>query len=298
MDDTEQAGADPNRLILDAAGRLAAGGVDSPRHDAESLLALALGVTRGQLASVSHVDEPTRTRFEHLVARRSKREPLQHLSGTAAFRYCDVEVGPGVFVPRPETELVAGAAIDELRGRIADGVEHPRAVDLCTGSGAIALAMASEVPAAQVIAVELLEPAHAYARRNLGSTSVDLRLGDIRTAVAELDASEHVVVANPPYVPLSEYESVSVEARQFDPPEALWSGTDGLDVIATVEQIAARALVDAGLVVCEHADLQGDAVVALFRSTGRWDEVRDNRDLADRPRFVTARRRSRDRRVD
>jgi release factor glutamine methyltransferase len=284
---------DLRELVRDAASVLAASGIESARHDAEALLAIVLGRSRATLPVTVRLERADRDRFRRLVERRARREPLQHLSGRAAFRYTEVEVGPGVFVPRPETELLAGAAIDELRACLDRGVPHPRAVDLCTGSGAVALAIATEVPAAEVTAVELLASAHAYAERNLRGTSVDLRLGDIRSALDDREADQHVVVANPPYIPLSEYESVDREAREFDPPEALWAGSDGLDLIAAVEVVAGRLLVDGGLAGCEHADVQGEPVVALFASTGRWDNVRDHPDLGGRPRFVTARRRPR-----
>jgi release factor glutamine methyltransferase len=277
-------------LVAAAADRLAAAGVPSPRHDAEALLAHALGVDRAELRGRGPLDPPIVARYLELVRRREAREPLQHIVGVAAFRYAELQVGPGVFVPRPETELVAGAAIDELLRCRDGGVATPHALDLCTGSGAIAHALATEVPPARIVAVELSPDAVAYARRNLAGLDVDLRLGDLRTSVPDLVATEHVVVANPPYIPLSAYDGVDVEARRFDPPEALWSGADGLEGIAAVESVAAQALVDGGLVVCEHADVQEGEVVALFAGTGRWRSVRDHRDLAGRPRFVTARR--------
>jgi release factor glutamine methyltransferase len=277
-------------LLADATDRLSAAGVPSARHDAEALLAHIAGVHRALIAGMGPVDPSVAAAYLRVVARREGREPLQYILGVAGFRYADLHVGPGVFIPRPETELVAGAAVDELLRRRADGVAQPRALDLCTGSGAIAHALATEVPQARVVAVDVSPDALAYARRNLAGLGVDLRLGDIRTAVPDLVATEHVVVANPPYVPLSAYDEVDVEARQFDPPEALWSGVDGLDLIGVVESVAARALVDGGLVVCEHADLQSDEVVTLFAASGHWHGIRDHRDLAGRPRFVTGRR--------
>jgi release factor glutamine methyltransferase len=225
-----------------------------------------------------------------LVERRAAREPLQHLTGTVGFRYLDLAIGPGAFVPRPETEVLAGAAVDALRRLTEQGVEHPVAVDLCTGSGAIAAALASEVPAAKVTAVEISDSAYRYAVRNAAHLGVDVRLGDMADAVSDLAGGVHVVTANPPYIPLGAYESVAAEARDFDPPEALWSGPDGLAAIRVVARVAAALLVDEGLVLCEHADVQGQSAPDVFAATGCWLEVRDNRDLADRPRFVSARR--------
>lgn len=276
-------------LVRAAADRLAAAGVASPEHDAAELLAHVLGTTRGRLPLVETVDLPVRQRYDDLVARRAAREPLQHLTGSAAFRYVEVAVGPGVFVPRPETELLAGWAIDRAREVLAAG-EAPVVVDLCTGSGVIARSIADEVPEARVHAVELDPAAHAWAERNLAGTGVDLRLGDLATAFDELAGQVHVLVSNPPYVPLEAWESVAVEARDHDPHLALFSGDDGLDAIRV---IAVRGLVllrPGGGVGVEHADAQGEAAPAVFSRDGRWEEVRDHRDLAGRPRFLTARR--------
>ncbi|MGH3507226.1 MAG: peptide chain release factor N(5)-glutamine methyltransferase, partial [Nocardioidaceae bacterium] len=220
--------------------------------------------------------------------RRERREPLQHLTGRAYFRHLELEVGPGVFVPRPETELLAGAAIDELRRLVDAGVAHPRAVDLCAGSGAVALAMATEVPQSRVAAVEVSDQALAYATRNAAGVGLDLRLGDMADAFPDLLGQVHVVTANPPYIPPEAFESVAVEVRDHDPAAALWSGADGLDAIRVVARVAAKLLVDGGLVLCEHADVQGEAALEIFASTGDWTHVRDHRDLAERPRFVTA----------
>jgi release factor glutamine methyltransferase len=276
-------------LLADAVDRLSAAGVASPESDAEWLLAHVTGHPRAGLR-LAGVTATQQEQFERLVQRRAAREPLQHLLGTAAFRYVELEVGPGVFTPRPETELLAGWGIEQLTARRAAGVEQPVLVDLCTGSGAIAKAVADEAPWARVHAVELSEEALTYAGRNLAGTGVDLRAGDAADAFGDLDASVDVVLANPPYIPVGEYESVDREAREHDPPIALWSGEDGLDTVRTVERTAARLLRHGGVVGCEHADSQGERVPAVFVAAGCWVEVRDHRDLAERPRFTTARR--------
>ncbi|HQR28459.1 MAG TPA: HemK/PrmC family methyltransferase, partial [Nocardioides sp.] len=193
-------------------------------------------------------------------------------------------------VARPETELLAGWAVEQAR-HVAGPPEGPGAcvVDLCTGSGAIAAAVAAEVPGARVHAVELDEAAHAWAARNLAGTGVDLRHGDMAEAFPDLVGAVDVVACNPPYIPLEAWESVEPEARDHDPHRALFSGADGLAALRVLERRAALLLRVGGVVGAEHADVQGDAAVALFAGAGRWTEVVDHRDLAGRPRFVTAR---------
>lgn len=278
------------RELLDAASaRLTDAGVESPGYDAAELLAHVLGTTRPALALVGDVPDEARTAFDALVARRVRREPLQHLLGTAAFRHVELAVGPGVFVPRPETELLAGWAVARAQELVTDGTPAPVVVDLCTGSGAIALSVATEVPAADVHAVELDREAFAWAGRNLSGSGVDLREGDMADAFPDLDGTVDVVVCNPPYIPLDEYAGVAPEARDHDPGLALWSGQDGLDAIRVLERVAARLLRPGGYVGCEHADLQGQSAPGVFAASGRWVDVRDHDDLAGRPRYLTAR---------
>ena len=275
-------------LLADAERRLRSAGVASPEYDARELLAHVLGTTRGGLMLVDEVAEDRAGAFEKLVARRAAREPLQHLTGTAAFRYVEVAVGPGVFVPRPETEMLAGWGVDRAHEVAATG-RTPVVVDLCTGSGAMALSLATEVPEAEVHAVELDEAAHGWAARNLEGSGVDLRHGDMADAFPDLDGTVDVVVCNPPYIPLEAYESVAVEARDHDPSLALWSGQDGLVAMRVLERVAARLLRPGGVVGAEHAEVQAESAPAVFATTGRWSDVRDNPDLAGRPRYVTAR---------
>ncbi|MFC4783760.1 peptide chain release factor N(5)-glutamine methyltransferase [Nocardioides sp. MAHUQ-72] len=275
----------PRRAVLaDAVRTLAAAGVASPEHDASELLAHVLGTERSRLVLVDDVPPGVLGRYAALVARRAAREPLQHLTGVAHFRHVELLVGPGVFVPRPETELLAGWAVEQACLR-----EQPVLVDLCTGSGAVAKALADEVPGARVHAVELDEPAHAWAARNLEGTGVDLRQGDMASAFDDLAGTVDVVTCNPPYIPLDAWESVAPEARDHDPHLALFSGADGLDAIRVLEGRAALLLRPGGVVGFEHADVQGESAPAVFAGTGRWTEVRDHLDLAGRPRFVTAR---------
>ena len=271
-------------VLAGAAARLREAGVASPEHDAAELLAHVLGTVRSRLVLVDQVEGAELAAYDALVGRRAAREPLQHLTGTAWFRHVSVEVGPGVFTPRPETELLAGWAVEAARA-----VETPVVVDLCTGSGAIAKALAAEVPGARVHAVEADPPAYAWAQRNLAGTGVDLRQGDLAAAFDDLLGQVDVVVCNPPYVPLGAWESVAPEARDHDPHLALFSGADGLDAIRVLAVRAAELLRSGGVVGVEHADVQGETVPALFSATGRWTEVRDHPDLTGRARYTTAR---------
>jgi release factor glutamine methyltransferase len=267
--------------LTNATERLAAAGVESARHDAEELAAHLLGVRRTELVRHDRIDGPA---FEALIDRRAARQPLQHLTGVAYFRRVALAVGPGVFVPRPETEVMVGKVVEFLR-LLPVGA---RVVDLGTGSGAIALSVVTEVPGTQVHAVEVDPAAHDWAARNLASSPVTLHLADARTALVELAGSCDVVVSNPPYIPLPAWESVAPEARDHDPPTALWSGADGLDMLRVVVRRAAELLRPGGLVAVEHADAQTDSAPALLRTAGFWRAVADHQDLTGRGRFVTA----------
>jgi len=266
--------------------RLADAGVDSPAADAEVLLAHVLGTDLSRLPLVESVTDEHAARLETLVARRAAREPLQHLTGVAHFRHVDLEVGPGVFVPRPETELLAGWAAERAA---AGATDSPVVVDLGTGSGAIAKSVAHEVPGARVYAVELDQRAHAWAARNLTGTAVELRQGDLADAFEDLAGQVDVVVSNPPYIPHEAWESVAVEVRDHDPELALYASGDGLDMVRMVERRAALLLRPGGWVGVEHADVQGESAPAVFSTAGRWSDVRDHRDLAGRSRYLTAR---------
>jgi len=267
-----------------ATARLEVAGVASPARDADLLLAHVLGIGLGRLPLVDALTPAQEAEYDALVARRAAREPLQHLTGSAYFRHVELLVGPGVFVPRPETELLAGWAVEQARA-----LEAPVVVDLCTGSGAIAKAVADEAPHARVYAVELDEAAHGWATRNLAGTGVELRHGDMAEAFDELAGTVDVVVCNPPYIPLEAWESVEAEARDHDPHLALFSGDDGLVAMRVLEHRAALLLRPGGVVGAEHADLQGSSAPAVFAQSGRWVDVRDHEDLAGRARYLTAR---------
>lgn len=271
-----------------AASALGEAGVPDPAVDAELLAGHVLGQGRGavQAATIRGdvLDDVQVATFEELVARRAAREPLQHLTGTAPFRHLELAVGPGVFVPRPETEIVAQFAIDAL---LASPSPEPVGVDLCTGSGAIALALATEVPHARVHAVELSPEAHAWARRNTeGQPNLALVLGDLRDALGELDGTVDVVVSNPPYVP-DDAIPRDPEVRLFDPALALYGGPDGLDVVRAISRRAWALLHPGGTLVLEHAEVQGAAIRELLAADG-WRATATHQDLTRRDRATTA----------
>lgn len=283
----------PRRLsdaVHAAASRLAQAGVPTPDVDAELLAAHAWGTTRGALqAGMVRGDElpsPQAAALERLVDRRAAREPLQHITGLAPFRHLTLRIGPGAFVPRPETEMVAQLAIDALR---AAPTARPVAVDLCTGSGAIALALATEVPTAQVYGVEKSVEAYIWARENLAVTRADnarFVFADLADTPAELDGTVDVVVSNPPYVP-DDAIPRDPEVRFFDPPAALYGGRDGLDVVRALSSTALRLLRPGGALVIEHGEWQGPAVRELLAADG-WRASATHPDLTMRERATTA----------
>ncbi len=276
---------------------LAAAGVASPGPDAEQLAAHVLRVDGAELHRRMILREPLDAaaweRYADLVEERARRVPLQHLTGRAHFRHLELEVGPGVFIPRPETESVAGWAIDAVCRLLASGVSAPVVVDLCTGSGAIALALKDELPEADVHAVEFDPHAHAWAARNVArlGLQIDLRLGDARAAFEDLAGDVDVVVSNPPYIP-ADMVPLDPEVRDHDPALALYGGgTDGLAMPLAVAARAAYLLRPGGVLVMEHADTQGQTLPAALARTGDWLDIEDRRDLTGRPRAVVAARR-------
>jgi release factor glutamine methyltransferase len=279
------------RALLDhAVAVLTTARVPSPEADSELLVAHVLGLSRGQVqaraVTGTQVDAEQRHAVLELVERRAAREPLQHLTGVAAFRSLELRVGPGVFVPRPETELVAQVAIDAL---LAMPGGSPRAVDLGTGSGAIALALATEVPHAEVFAVEVSPRAFIWARENVERVAApNLRLvfADLAAALPELDGTVDVVVSNPPYIPLGAVPR-DPEVRLHDPEIALYGGVDGLDVVRAVSTTARRLLRPGGTLVLEHGELQGADIRALLTADG-WRAPATTRDLLGRDRATTA----------
>lgn len=285
-----QAGVLLRDLVEHAAKRFENAGIDSAQVDAELIAGHVLQLSRGGVQSdiirgAELTDEQAQLITE-LYARRLNREPLQHITGSAYFRNLDLAVGKGVFIPRPETEFVAQLAIDAL---LAVASEDPIAIDLGTGSGAIALAMATEVPHAKVFAVEKSSDAIAFTSRNFekyGSKNATLIQGDLADAFGQLDGRASVVVSNPPYIPLSAVPR-DIEVRLHDPELALYGGEDGMQVMHLVSASAKRLLHDGGSLVVEHADSQGQQVSQLLLADG-WRQVRSHKDLTGRDRAVTA----------
>jgi release factor glutamine methyltransferase len=276
------------RAIRDAIAVLSAADLSAPRVDAELLAAHVLGVPRSRLALAPPLTAGQAARLRALVAARAARVPLQHLTGCAPFRHLEVTVGPGVFVPRPETELLVEWGLARLRG--PGGSAAPLVVDLCSGSGAIALAVAQECPHATVYAVERDPAALEWLRRNVGDRPVRVVAGDAAdpAVLSTLDAAVDLVLCNPPYLPSG--ATLAPEVARHDPPAALYAGPDGLDLLRRLVPRVAALLRPGGWFAVEHDDGHADAVPALLRADGRFAEVADHTDLAGRPRFATARR--------
>ncbi|WP_424445490.1 peptide chain release factor N(5)-glutamine methyltransferase [Microbacterium sp. CH-015] len=280
-------------LLRAATDTLAAAGVPTPDVDAELVAGHVFGLSRGELAAASlrgdaagdgGRDAGDLAAFAELIERRAAREPLQHLTGTAPFRHLELRVGPGVFVPRPETEMVAQLAIDALR---ATADAEPIAVDLGTGSGAIALAMATEVPHARVHAAENSVDAFIWAKENFARIAPHARLAfiDLAEAFGELDGTVSVLVSNPPYVPAAAIPR-DPEVRFWDPPAALYGGADGLDVVRTLSRVGLRLLRPGGTLVIEHGEWQGEPIRELLAADG-WRATATHPDLTTRDRATT-----------
>ncbi|HEU4807306.1 MAG TPA: peptide chain release factor N(5)-glutamine methyltransferase [Homoserinimonas sp.] len=277
-------------LRTQAVDALARAGIDSPDADAELLIGHVLGLSRGEVQAKAvtgaEISDADAARVQTLVSRREAREPLQHITGRAPFRSLDLAVGPGVFVPRPETEQVVQLAIDALR---AIPSERPIAVDLGSGSGAIALAMATEVPHSFVYAAENSPEAFPWTTRNFeesGADNAQLVFSDLADAFGELNGTVDVVISNPPYIPKDAVPR-DVEVRLFDPDHALYGGEDGLDVVRRVSKTGWRLLHPGGTLVLEHGELQAAEIAALLRADG-WTAVASHRDLLGRDRATTA----------
>jgi release factor glutamine methyltransferase len=270
------------REIEHAVAALTEAGVASPLADAEELAACAAGTSRGRLPVLGEIDDDFCARYADLIAARARRIPLQHIVGTAPLGPVTVSVGPGVFIPRPETEgLLEWASAQPLP-------PQPVLVDLCTGSAALALALSKFWPDARIIAVDDSDEALGYARRNVAGSAVELMRADVTdtTLFPELDGQVDLLVANPPYIP--DGVMLEPEVAQHDPPHALFGGPDGMMVINAIVELAARWLKPGGRCAIEHDDTTSSATVDAFTVAGGFVDVAAHHDLAERPRFVTA----------
>ena len=276
--------------VARATGILSAAGIHHARVDAELLVGHVLGLSRGgvqaKAVTGTGLSSTDAVAIAGLVERRAAREPLQHITGVAAFRQLELAVGPGVFVPRPETETVVQFAIDALASTASP---EPVGVDLGTGSGAIALAMATEVPHSRVYGVEVSPLAYVWTRQNfrtVGAANATPVFVDLADALPQLDGTVDVVISNPPYIPLGAIPR-DPEVRLFDPEIALYGGEDGLDIVRQVSVTARRLLRAGGTLVLEHGEVQSADIAALLRADG-WSAVAHHRDLLGRDRATTA----------
>ncbi|MDF9279395.1 peptide chain release factor N(5)-glutamine methyltransferase [Arthrobacter sp. EH-1B-1] len=269
--------------LREAASTLAEAGVPSPRVDAELLAAHLMAESVGRVRALALIGAAVPEGYGELVAERAQRVPLQHITGIAYFRGLEVAVGPGVFIPRPETEAVAQLAIDAARG-----ISGARVADLGTGSGAIAGSIAQEVPDADVYAVELSDLALAWAERNLKPHGVTLVNGDYAAALSELNGTFDVVVSNPPYIPTDAVPR-DPEVAEHDPEIALYGGSaDGLRLPLAAAAAAVRLLKPGGYFVMEHAEVQAEALMRILGADPSWKTVCTHQDLTERDRATSA----------
>jgi release factor glutamine methyltransferase len=275
-------------LLQQSAAQLSQAGVLSPEVDSELLAAHCLGITRSELgvaiALNSEFPEEKIAVFSDGVSRRANREPLQHITGLAAFRHLELSVGKGVFTPRPETEQVVSFAMEKIAS-----FEHPVVVDLCSGSGAIALSFATERPGAKVFAVEKSKEAFEFLKHN--SNKYGLGLGqlsnvDLQDCLTEMESVADLVISNPPYIP-NEAIPVDLEVQLHEPAISLYGGVDGLDVIRQILSKAKQLLRTGGLLVLEHADTQALSIRELLLAEG-WINVNSRKDLAGKDRMISA----------
>jgi release factor glutamine methyltransferase len=279
-----------SEALESATDKLTSAGVTSPSVDAELLGCFVLGIERSELTMLSLREElfpeDKIVQFETSVARRVKREPLQHITGLAPFRHIELHVGPGVFIPRPETEQLVELAIEGIKK-----IEKPLVVDLCSGSGAIAISLATELEGSRVFSVELSEQAFEFLSNNYQKYGLDTKSAkneDLANAFDELEAQVDLVISNPPYIPDSAVP-VDLEVQLHEPSLALYGGEDGLDVIRRISDRALYLLKPSGLLLLEHADTQAQAISQLLLNQG-WQEVISSQDLAGKDRMISARK--------
>ena len=277
-----------SELLSESSGKLKEAGVASAIVDAELLACYCLGISRSELSLMAATNQvfpkESLERFESALARRIDRQPLQHITGTAPFRHLELKVGPGVFTPRPETEQVVGFALEKI-----SNWPCPLIVDLCAGSGAIAISLATEISSSTVFAVEKSKEAFAYLRDNAARYGLDegnLRNEDLENSLSELAGQVDLVISNPPYIP-SDAIPIDLEVQLHEPGMSLYGGVDGLDVVRQISIRALKLLKPGGLLVMEHADTQSSAIGKLLLAEG-WLEIVARADLAGKDRMISA----------
>ena len=275
-------------LLSESSSKLKEAGVTSATVDAELLACYCLGASRSELALMVATNQEfpkdSLELFQSALARRVARQPLQHITGTAPFRQLELKVGPGVFTPRPETEEVVSFALEKISNRVS-----PLIVDLCSGSGAIAISLATEISGSNVFAVEKSIDAFTYLLDNsesFGLPKQNLRNEDLQHSLTELDGSVDLVISNPPYIP-NDAIPIDLEVQLHEPSMSLYGGVDGLDVVRQISIRAMKLLKPAGLLVIEHADTQSRAIAKLLLAEG-WLDIQARADLAGKDRMISA----------
>lgn len=282
-------------MLVDAENQFKNAGIDSARVDAEILLAHVLGISRSGISLLMELTDEQRREFEKLCQLRQSRVPLQHLTGEQGFRRLVLKVGKGVFIPRPETELLVESILREL----AD-IDNPKLIDFCSGSGAIAIALATELINCEVTAVEFSPEAFEFLRMNVAAQHEAIAKNNSKIEILNIDLTEadfpegsfDAVVANPPYIPL-EMVPKDPEVALHDPPVALFSGSDGLDLIRVIAEKASKLLKPGGFVGIEHSELQGDkelGVPGILKAKNVFEKITDRNDFNGLSRYTVAKK--------
>lgn len=285
-------------VLVDIELRLKNANVSSPRFDAESLVAFVLNTSRNRVGLISEISDEQYREIEKLVEKRVRRIPLQHLIGEQGFRHLVLRVGPGVFIPRPETEILVESVIRYIKDK---NQERVLVVDYCSGSGAIALSIAKECANVEVFAIEKSVEAFKYLEANylkykeeinshkskvhLINADINDEINELNTLIGQID----VVVSNPPYIPENMVPK-EIEVKDHDPALALYGGKDGLEIVRIVIDKSQKLLKKGGLVAIEHSDLQGNpeqelSVPYLLKTSNSFEKIEDRKDLNALPRY-------------
>jgi release factor glutamine methyltransferase len=283
--------SDIKSLLRSAKEKLAA--ADISEIDAEHLFAYVLGVTRMDLHNSVKLEATLKAlgdfgiiedTFAKLISRRAAHEPLQYLTGIAYFRHLEIEVGPGVLVPRPESELLVDAVLKHVKNLEEKVAGEISVIDLGAGSGALSLAIATEAPRSRVIAVEKSSDAIEWLKKNVSKISENVRVveGDVAEALPGVKCD--IVIANPPYIPDS--QPLPRDVAEHEPHIALFGGATGMEVPQLFINAAARLLKSGGVLAIEHTEDQGAAIDAVLSRD--FTEIVLHLDLTGRPRWTSA----------